>query len=179
MFSLFLKFTNCYGKNMKYDEYEVEKLYQENLSAARQLLASLPVAEGREPTTKGLNGWVYEQTIRHCLSQELTALRIFPIIKEQVPLYGRTKIDLMVGRVAVEIKALGSFGDDARKYSGYRAKVEEKGWAYCYLTRSETYHPYRLATESAFGKERTFFLDTQGDWERFVKEVLKNYEAKP
>ena len=175
----FPKFINCYGKKMKYHEYDVERLYQENLSAARQLLASLPVAEGREPTTKGLNGWVYEQTIRHCLSQELTALGIFPIIREQVPLSGRAKIDLMVGRVAVEIKALGSFGDDAKKYSGYRAKVEEKGWVYCYLTRSETYHPYRLAAESAFGKERTFFLDTQGDWEAFVKEVLRNYEAKP
>ena len=167
---------------MKYDENEVDKLYQENLSAARKLLASLPVAEGREPTTKtkGLTGWVYEQTIRHCLSQELKALGISPIIKEQVTLYGRATIDLLVGRVAVEIKALGSFGGDARKYSGDRAaKVEEKGWVYCYLTQSETYRSHRLATESAFGKERAFFLDAQGDWERFVKAVLKNYEAKP
>ena len=164
---------------MKYNENQIEKLYQENLSAARHALALLPIAEGREPTTKGLNGWVYEQTIRHCLSQELITLGILPIVREQVPLYGRTKIDLLVGRVAVEIKALGSFGDDARKYTGYRTKVEEKGWAYCYLTRSETYHPYRLATESAFGKDRAFFLDTEGDWERFVKEVLRNYEAKP
>ena len=43
---------------------------------------------------------------------------LYPIIEEQVPLYGRTKIDLLVSRVAVEIKALGSFGDDARKYTG-------------------------------------------------------------
>jgi len=95
-----------------------------------------------------------------------------------VPLYGRVKIDLLVGRVAIEIKALGSFGDDAKKYSGYRTKVEQKGWVYCYLTRGETYRPYRLATEEAFGKERVFFLDTQGDWERFVKEVLKSYECQ-
>jgi len=39
--------------------------------------------------------------------------------------------------------------------------------------------PYRLATETVFGKEHAFFLDTQGDWERFVKEVLKSYEKKP
>jgi hypothetical protein len=83
-----------------------------------------------------------------------------------------------VGRVAVEIKALGSFGDDARKYSGYRAKVEERGWTYCYLTRSETYNPYRLATTSAFGKERAFFLDTEGDWERFVREIVKSYKER-
>ena len=139
---------------MRYDEFEIERLYQENLSAARQLLASLPVAEGREPTTKGLNGWVYEQTICHCLSQELKVLGILPSIAEQVPLYGRVKIDLLVGRVAIEIKALGSFGDDAKKYSGYRTKVEQKGWVYCYLTRGETYRPYRLATEEAFGKKR-------------------------
>jgi hypothetical protein len=164
---------------MQFDEHEVEKLYQENLSAARQRLASLPVAEGRKPTTKALSGWVYEQTIRYCLSQELAVSGILPIIREQVPLYGRTKIDLLVGRVAVEIKSLGTFGGDARKYTGYRPKVEEKGWAYFYLTRSETYHPYRLATQSAFGIERAFFLDTQGDWERFVKEVLRNYEEKP
>ena len=163
---------------MRYDEHEIEKLYQENLSAARQLLASLPVAEGREPTTKGLNGWVYEQTICHCLSQDMKALGISPSIAEQVSLSGRAKIDLLVGKVAIEIKALGSFGDDAKKYSGYRAKAEQKGWVYCYLTRGESYHPYRLATEKAFGKERAFFLDTQGDWERFVKEVLKSYEGK-
>lgn len=97
------------------------------LNAARQLLASLPVAEKREPNTKGLSGWVYEQTVRHCLSEELITLGLCPTIEEQVPLYGRTKIDLLVGRVAIEIKALGFFGDDARKYSRYRAKVEEIG----------------------------------------------------
>lgn len=163
---------------MIYDENQIKNLYKENLSDAKQRLASLLVAEGREPTTKGLSGWVYEQTIRHCLSQELKALGMLPSIKEQEPLYGRIKIDLLVGRAAVEIKALGSFGDDARKYSGYKTKVEEKGWAYFYLTSSETYHRYRSETESVFGKERAFFLDTPGEWERFVKEILKNYEAK-
>ncbi|MCL4504157.1 MAG: hypothetical protein M1438_20220 [Deltaproteobacteria bacterium] len=34
---------------MKYNERTIEKIYQENLIAARQLLASLPIAEGREP----------------------------------------------------------------------------------------------------------------------------------
>jgi hypothetical protein len=163
-------------QNMKYDEHKVKNIYEQNLEEAHHLLATLPVAEGRKPTktTTGLNGWVYEQTIRYCLSQELTALGISPKIDGQVSLYGKVKIDLLVGKVAIEIKAIGSFGDDARKYSRYRAKVEEKGWVYCYLTGSETYAPYRSATESAFGKERTFFLDTEGDWERFVREIIKN-----
>jgi len=48
--------------------------------------------------------------------------------KEQVPLYRRAKIDLLVGNVAVEIKAKGSFGDDDKKYSGYLDEVRKKGW---------------------------------------------------
>ena len=165
---------------MKYDEHKVEKLYQENLSFARQLLASLPVAEGRKPTTKGLNGWVYEQTIRHCLCEELKELGITTTVEEQVTLHGKTTVDLLVGKVAVEIKALGIFGNnDARKYSKYRVKAKENGWSYFYVTRGESYRPYRAAMQSTFGDERAFFLDTEGDWERFVKEVWKNNEAKP
>jgi len=158
---------------MKYDERAVEKLYQDSLATARQSLAALVVAEGREPTTTGLSGWVYAQTIRYCLSQELRELGKSWQIEEEVPLHGRAKVDLLVGRVAIEIKALGSFGDDARKYSGYRAKVESRGWVYCYLTRSETYQPYRRAAESAFGKNRAFFLDAEGNWERFVETILR------
>jgi hypothetical protein len=166
--------TCSVAQNMEYDECAVEGLYQVNLSSARQLLGALVVAEGREPKAKGLNGWVYEQTVRYCLSQELEVLGITPVIKDQVSLCGRAKIDLLVGRVAVEIKALGSFGDDARKYSGYRTKVEARGWVYLYLTRSETYRPYRMAAESAFGKNRAFFLDTEGHWERFISEIIGN-----
>jgi hypothetical protein len=165
------------NKNINYDEQAVENLYQHNLEKAHQLLASLQVAEGRKPNIKGLNGWVYEQTIRHCLCQELLSLGLSPKVKEQESLYGRVKIDLLVDKVAIEIKALGSFGNDAKKYSKYRLKVEEKGWTYCYLTRSETYPPYRLASESTFGKERAFFLDTDGDWVRFIRKVSK-YLAK-
>lgn len=161
------------NKDMKYDEDAVEKLYQQNLITARQQLACLLVAEGREPNTTGLTGWVYEQTIRYCLWQELLSLGLSPEVKEQVRLYGRAKIDLMVGRVAIEIKALGSFGDDTEKYERYRAKVEEKGWKYLYLTRSETYDPYRRVAVQTFGKERTFFLDTEGDWVRFIREITK------
>lgn len=161
------------NKDMKYDEGAVEKLYQQDLTTACKLLTSLPVAEGREPDIKGLNGWVYEQTIRYCLSQELLSHGLSPIVNEQVTLFGRAKIDLVVGRVAIEIKALGSFGNDTEKYKKYRAKVEERGWKYFYLTRSETYNPYRLQAVSTFGKERAFFLDTEGDWARFVREVAK------
>lgn len=161
------------NNDMKYDEEAVEELYQENLTTARKRLASLWVAEGREPNIKGLSGWVYEQAIRYCLLQELQSLGLTPIVSEQVPLFGRARIDLVVGRVAIEIKALGSFGNDTEKYKKYRAKVEERGWNYFYLTRKETYNPYRLEAVSTFGEERAFFLDTEGDWVRFVREVAR------
>lgn len=57
--------------------------------------------------------------------------------------------------------------------------MEEKGWTYCYVTRSETYKRYRSEMESVFGKEHTFFLDTGGDWERFIKEVAENCGDSP
>ncbi len=161
------------NKNIIYDEETIEHLYQQNLDTALERLASLTVAEGRVPNIKGLNGWIYEQTIHYCLCQELLSQGFSPTIREQVSLYGRVKIDLLVDHAAIEIKALGSFGKDDEKYKGYRAKVEERGWIYFYLTRCETYKPYRSATISTFGKDRTFFLDEKGEWTRFIKEVTK------
>jgi hypothetical protein len=152
---------------MKYDEHDIEKIYQENLEVACDLLATLPVAEGRQPVTKGLNGWVYEQTIRYCLCQELKQLGINLDIKEQVTLHGRTRVDLLVGKAAIEIKALGLFSaSDMKKYSGYRVKAEQIDWTYFYVTRAESYHPYRIAMHTAFGEARAYFLDTEGDWGR-------------
>ena len=162
--------------NLKYDERMIEKIYQENLSHAQEMLASLEVAEGRKPDTKSLSGWVYEQTIRYCLSKELKALGLSPVIKEQVPLYGRVKIDLLVDKVTIEIKSRGVFSKNTERYKRYRAKVEERGWVYFYLTRREGYAPYRSILESVFGKDKSFFLDKEGEWERFVKEVVKHLE---
>jgi hypothetical protein len=105
----------------------------------------------------------------------LSELEIAPDIEEQVPLHGRIKVDLLLGKVAIEIKALGIFGKgDAVKYGNHRVKAQEKGWKYFYLTRGESYHPYRISMQSTFGEERAFFLDREGDWERFVSEILKN-----
>ena len=55
-------------------------------------------------------------------------LGLSPVVKEQTNLYGRVKIDLLVGdRVAIEIKALGSFGDDAVKYEKISSQSRRKG----------------------------------------------------
>ena len=44
------------------------------------------------------------------------------------------------------------------------------------MTRREGYAPYRSILESVFGKDKSFFLDKEGEWERFVKEVVKHLE---
>jgi hypothetical protein len=44
----FVSYQVINGKKMKYDEFAVERLFQESLSTARQLLGALPVAGGRE-----------------------------------------------------------------------------------------------------------------------------------
>jgi hypothetical protein len=47
-------------RKKKHDKNEIEDLYEESLSDALRRLESLPVAEGRTPNVRGLNGWVYE-----------------------------------------------------------------------------------------------------------------------
>ena len=163
---------------MKYDEERVKEIFSRSLEEAREMLSSLSVAEGRKPDTKGLVGWVFEQTIRYCLSQELNLLGITPLIEQQKTLIGRAKVDLLAGDVAIEIKALGSFGNDAEKYKKYRKEAEKKGWKYFYLTLQETYSPYRKRMMQAFGKNRAFFLDTPDDWSRFIVELAKNFKRQ-
>ncbi len=156
---------------MDFTEAGIVSLYEDSLKKAEEKLSSLDIAEGRKPGAAGLNGWVFEQTIRYCLSQELRAVGYHPEIRDQVSLGGRARIDLLVGRAAIELKARGSFGDSDSKYSRYRKTVEERGWVYLYLTMQERYAPYRKATESTFGSEHSFFIDTKGDWARFVSAV--------
>ncbi len=157
---------------MKYDEGMIEELYRQNLEHSRQLLASLSVAEGREPNIRGLSGWVYEQTIQYCLREELQLRGLSPKIDEQVSIGGRAKIDLLVDKIAIELKSKGAFSSNfSERYRKYRDNVEKKGWIYMYVTGRERYDKYRQMALSTFGKNRAFFLDNKGDWERFINEV--------
>jgi hypothetical protein len=156
---------------MVYTEHAITTLYEESLAEAEAKLASLDIAEGRSPSARGLSGWVFEQTIRFCLAQELRALGLTPDIREQVPLVGRARADMGVGKAAIELKVRGSFGAGDSKYSDYRAAAEHRGLAYLYLTMQETYAPYRDATRATFGADKSFFLDAAGDWARFVDAV--------
>jgi len=62
------------GRNMKFTEAKIIALYMKSLGQAEKRLSLLAVAEGRTPRVRGLNGWVFEQTIQSCLSHELGAL---------------------------------------------------------------------------------------------------------
>jgi hypothetical protein len=158
---------------MKHCEQSIQSLFESEKTEARDRLASLSVAGGRPPTVSGLNGWVYEQTIRSCIECELQGDHPNLKIEEQVQFLKRSKLDLVIGLVAIEVKSAGLFGQaDADKYRRYRKAVESSGKHFLYITSYETHIPYRELTVDIFGEDRAFFLDSSGTWERFIKTVL-------
>ena len=107
-----------------------------------------------------------------CIRRELTARKLKADIKEHVCLRGRAKADLKVNNVAIEIKHNGLFGSsDAAKYRDYRKAATTNGWSYLFITRSESYPPYRTGITEALGRENVFFLDRKGDWKRFMRRL--------
>jgi hypothetical protein len=157
---------------MIYSGNDIEKLYQDNLKEAYDKLASLLVVEGRRLKIKGLNGTIYEQVIRYCLFKELHSIGLMPTMNEQRTL-DKFVIDLSINnKIDIEIKAGGIFSKDGMiKYEKYRTRIEQDGHNYFYVTRSESYKPYQLKTTLTFGQNRAFFLDKDGEWERFVEEI--------
>ena len=75
----------------------------------------------------------------------------------------------------VEIKHTGIFSiGDTEKYEKYRKIIEDNGFQYLYLSKSETYKPYAEKYKEVFGEGNVFLLDVEGDWERFI-ELINNY----
>jgi len=157
-----------------YSEREVRRCYIRNLKEAKRLLAGSSFCCGQEPNVSGLNGWVFEQTVHGCLSEELGAMCLKVDVEEQVKIKGKAKADLKVGRVVIEIKATGLFDkQDIAKCRQRSAEAGEKRWHYVYLTLGETYAPYRDGMAAAIGKDKVFFLDVHGEWRRFVKRLVR------
>jgi hypothetical protein len=155
-----------------YTESQVNKLFDSNYSSVVHKLEELTVYCGTEPAFGQLTGWVYEQTIQYCIRRELEARKVKAYIKEHVSLRGRAKADLKVNSVAIEIKHRGLFGSsDAAKYRDYKKAATANGWAYLFITGSESHRPYRTGITKALGRENVFFLDTKGDWKRFVRRL--------
>lgn len=159
---------------MIYDEERVLRRSESSRKSAVRGLEALEVYCGREPHVLGLNGWVFEQTVQICIKEELEAQQITVDIGEQVPLEGRIKADLAVGTVLIEVKRRGLFeAGDIEKYQQYRQRANAKRLEYLYITGQETYQPYRDRTVQALGQENAFFLDTPGEWARFINRLVE------
>jgi hypothetical protein len=167
-----------------YTNRSVDELYQRSLAAAQRQLAALPIASGDPPKFSSLSGWVYEQTIRHCLKRELSRRGIRTKVEVQRSLGGRSKADLSIANVCVEVKAGGIYGlPIIRRYQQQVPRVRAAGLEYLYLTAYEGWQPFRTGISRAFGPRNTFFLDTPGHWKRFVRRVVdlakRNRAASP
>jgi hypothetical protein len=153
-----------------YNAYEVWALYEKNSEQAKNNIKDIEVFCGKEPHFAGLNGWVFEQTIRYCITREHEALGVNLKIDEQVSLGGRAKADLQIGNILIELKTSGLFGlGDVEKYQRYKKLAYDKQYSrYLYLTWNETHIPYKHGLDDALGKENIFYLEEDGEWERFI-----------
>ncbi len=154
-----------------FTEREILELCERKKEEAKSALAKL--FDGHVPNLGTLNGWVFEQTVQSCLRNELESLGIQAEMREQISLTGRAKADIGVGNVfAIEIKSMGLFSkDDAGRYCRFKQVAEGKGLKYLFLTASETYLAYREGIAAALGPANVFFLDTPGDWGRFITRI--------
>ena len=159
---------------MIYSQTTIEALFQKNLQQAKALLATLEVYSGREPNFTGLSGWVFEQTIRHCIRNELELLGVNARLIEQVTLRGSAKVDLVVGTTAIEIKTSGLFRrDEIDQQKKRQSDAAIKGLRYVFLTLRETNHRHRAGMIETLGRGNVIFLDEPGgEWERLIDIIV-------
>lgn len=163
---------------MIYTNKDIDLKYTQGLGEAEKALSSIWPVRGPVKSFKsfkGLNGWVFEKTIRSCLEDELAEYLNSIEIEEQVELKGRATVDLLFGRAAIELKSGGLFADDSNKYSRYREYAHSLGYEYLYLTRQETCSKFVSSAIMAFGADMTFFLDNKNEddvWGRFVEKII-------
>lgn len=147
--------------------------YERNLAAAQRSLRRLPFCSERLPVFRGLSGWVFEQTVCRFLEQELRSRRIKVGISEQFATKGRSKADLCVGKVLIEIKLSGIYGNASfEKYRAYRRHAKSAGLHYLFLSGEESYLPNRKLARKVFGARNTFFLDPDDEWPAFMERVV-------
>jgi len=164
--------------NLQYDESRVDSCYQECLNDARSALQKLKVARDSDPSFAGLNGWVFEQTIKYCLTQELLNQGVKPIITDQPRIQGKKRCDLAIGLIRLEIKVSGLYNTpdkNGEKLAEYRRICEEKGWIYMLFSCRETYEKNRKKYTEVLGEENVFILScklgsySKGEWSRFIE----------
>lgn len=172
-----LRLNTCRQK-MNTRSLSVQGRFEGALADANRRLASLTILRGRPISLKGLRGWIFEQTVRTCLEEEMEKRGISALVQEQAPIRGRATVDLLIASVVIEVKVAGFFDDVSERYLGYRKAVEAKGWHYFYLTLEESHKPYVKIARRTFGKDRAFFLDQKGEWSRFVSTVMRLLKTK-
>lgn len=92
----------------------------------------------------------------------------------RVQLLPKVKADLQIDRAVVEVKQSGMFEPAAiEKYGKYRQVANRMGMDHLFITLGERYQPYRQGITKILGVENTFFLDTRGEWKRFVKRIVQ------
>ena len=157
-----------------FNEEQVWRLFDDNLIQAQNKLTEIDVFCGQKAKFAGLSGWVFEQTIAHCIIQELKAKGVNADVREQVSLGGRAKADLAIGAVAIELKTSGLFGmGDVERYRKYKNASEVQGFRrYLYLTWEETFLPYKDGLDQALGKNNVFYLKNNGEWQRVISVIL-------
>lgn len=149
---------------MLYENTDIIRIFNENLSKAKNSLKNLDFASNLEVEFRGLTGWVCEQTIANCIIEELDKLGIENNLIEQFPLNKlntekknfRAKADLRVDikniTFFVEIKSKGVFGENAGdKYIHYKEIIEMNNCFYLYLTLDETKASYKNRFIEIFG----------------------------
>ena len=158
----------------RFNGKSIEALFEKSKLQAKRSLGKIGVCCGDEPDFAGLNGWVFEKTILSCILEELVVKGIARKVEEQFSLGGRARADLKIGSVAIEIKVSGLFSfDDIQKYGKYRKAAEKQGLQYFFLSREESYAPYRRGIIKVIGKENVFYLSDKGEWSRFVTRLIQ------
>jgi len=176
---------------MIYNESSVQRVYKMNAREAKKQLMQLPVYSGPafygyEPEVPGLTGWVFEQTIQHCIRRELEKMNLTAEIEEQESITESAKIALRVGKTAIEIKPSELFShDDIVQCKNGQAQAKEKGWRYIFLSSGET--TFQTGIIEAIGKDNVIFLEkydegewkpNDGEWARFVGIIVDGLAEK-
>lgn len=160
----------------EFKESQIKDLFQSNQSQAKELLTKLPIFCGEKGDFSGLRGWVFEKTIQYCIRRELKTQGVMVTLQEQINLGGRSRVDLIVGETAIEIKLRGLFsGNSIARYRKCKALAKKQGYSdYICPTLGETYEPYRDGMIGVFGTESAFFLDAPGEWARFMNRLIQS-----
>jgi hypothetical protein len=175
---------------MIYNESSVQRVYKLNFREAKKQLMQLPVYSGPvyygyEPEVPGLMGWVFEQTIQHCIRRELEKMNLSAEIEEQVNITESAKIALQIGKIAIEIKPdVLSSQDDIDKCKNDQSQAKERGWRYVFLSSGET--TFQAPLIETLGKDNVILLENyddgewkpnEGEWTRFIGIIADGLKA--